>query len=49
MVPPVAVIGVKAAKLTFPVPAVIVVTLLELTVAVVPVRPAPRVKAKVFG
>jgi hypothetical protein len=40
---------VKILQLTFPVPAVIVVTLLELTVDVVPVRPAPKVKAKVFG
>jgi hypothetical protein len=31
------------AQLTFPEPAVIVVTLFELTVAVVPVSPAPRV------
>jgi hypothetical protein len=37
------------AQLTFPVPAVIVVTLFELTVAVVPVKPAPRVIVLVFG
>jgi hypothetical protein len=36
-------------QLTLPVPAVIVVTLLLETVVVVPVSPAPRVKAKVFG
>jgi hypothetical protein len=37
------------AKLTFPVPAVIVVTLLAPTVAVVPVSPAPIVMVNELG
>ena len=38
-----------AAQLTFPEPAVICVTLLEPTVDVVPVSPAPIVIVKVVG
>jgi hypothetical protein len=41
--------NVDYAQLTLPVPAVIVVTLSEPTVAVVPVKPAPKFKEKVFG
>jgi hypothetical protein len=47
--PPVATIGESAIKLTFPVPAVIVVTLSLATLAVVPVRPAPNVIKNVAG
>jgi hypothetical protein len=37
------------AQLTFPVPAVIVVTLNDPSVAVEPVKPAPTVIVKLFG
>jgi hypothetical protein len=53
--PPPAIIRYSRLKLTgtnhliFPVPAVIVVTLFPDTVAVVPVKPAPKFKEKVFG
>jgi hypothetical protein len=36
-------------QLTFPVPAVIVVTISEPTVVFDPLRPAPRIAIKVFG
>jgi hypothetical protein len=48
IVPPLAVTA-PAKKLMFPVPAVIVVTLLLETVEVVPVKPAPNVIPNVDG